>query len=670
MNLFRWTFFVRGRAIAAAATIAALLGCLSPLGVLAQDGVVTQQPSQPAPSQRPVTPPSPNTRQQQEKAGEQGGTNTGIPTEREKHGLPAPGSPPVTEPGAQNQQTTPGSQTQPPASTITQPLAMSPEIGPERVGVDLSQNQLMTLQDAVALALQNNLDIEQFRQGVQVAQYSLFSFRGAYDITSTSDVNYNSQTIPVATIFSGGGATGSLTQNTINWNFTTFQNLQKTGGFWEVDFTNSRLNTTSSAATLTSQYLPTLTFRFTQPLMRNLSIDANRHNILVAQRQLDLTDSQFRQRVIEIINAVQDAYWELYYAIRAEAIARNTVELARVQLENNRRQVEAGTAAPIDLRSTEAALETDKGNVIIALQGITTAENNLKNLLLKNPDDKLWNAPITPTDKPQFNQPVVSLDEARAQALKNRPELEQLKLQSEQKDLDIKYFRNQTKPQVDFTGFYSNTGLAGTPSALLSQSGGFSALDTGLISNLNLALAASNLPPFNPTAPSGGMVPSQFVGGYGQALRDLFGFQYHSFQFGVHFSFPWRNRTAEGNLGQALAQSRQLDAQLRKELEQVQVDVRNALQNVVATKQRWEAAQAGRIAAEAQLAGENEKFRAGLSTNFFVLQRQNDLAVAEGTEARAAADYSKALADLQRFTGTTLVNNNVQVTSIAKGGGR
>ena len=136
----------------------------------------------------------------------------------------------------------------------------------------------------------------------------------------------------------------------------------------------------------------------------------------------------------------------------------------------------------------------------------------------------------------------------------------------------------------------------------------------------------------------------------------------------MRLSFPWKNRTAEGNLGRALAEQRQLDARQRQLVQSVQIDVRNALQAVEASRQRFEAAQAAKIAAKAQLAGEQEKFRAGLSSNFFVLQRQTDLAIAEGTEVRALTDYNKALADLQRVTGMTLVNNNVQVTAIAPNG--
>ena len=131
----------------------------------------------------------------------------------------------------------------------------------------------------------------------------------------------------------------------------------------------------------------------------------------------------------------------------------------------------------------------------------------------------------------------------------------------------------------------------------------------------------------------------------------------------MRFSFPWRNRTAEGNLGRALAEERQLDAKQRQLVQNVQIDVRNALQAVEAARRRYEAARAARLAADAQLKGEEEKFRAGLTTNFVVLQRQTDYSTAQGNEVRALTDYNKALADLQRVTGVTLVSNNVSVSA-------
>ncbi|MBI3653606.1 MAG: TolC family protein [Acidobacteria bacterium] len=525
-------------------------------------------------------------------------------------------------------------------NSITQPLALSPEVGTQRVGVREDQKQTLALQEAIAMALQNNLDVESFRQGVQISQYNLFSSYGVYDLTSSASINYRSQTFPVSSIFQGGDTkTASLTQRVLTYNFTTTKQVERTGGFYEVDFNNGRTNTSSTAATLTTQYTPTLTFNFTQPLMRNFKIDANRRAIQINKRNLDLSDSQFRQRVIEIISAVQRAYWDLVFAIQNERIARDTVELTRTQLSNNQKQVEAGTLAPIELRSTEAALEARKGDVILALQAITTAENTLKGLLSKDPNDKMWYSQLVPTDDPTLTPPAYSLEDSVALALKNRPELEQMRLQVQQKEIDLAYFNNLSKPQVDLIGIYTNTGLAGTPSTVVSTGGNI---------------------------PASALVPERFKGGYFKALRNLFSQDFKTYQFGVSISFPWRNRTAEGNIGRVLAETRQLDTRQRQLVQNIQIDVRNALQAVVAAKQRFEAQQANRIAADAQYKGELEKFRAGLSTNFFVLQRQTDLSVARGNEIRALTDYNKALADLQRVTGLTLVSNNVQVVSPEK----
>jgi outer membrane protein len=581
MSSLSRTFHKASRATATG-LVTALLALWSPIGAFSQEGVVARS-QQPQPSASPT---------QQEPAASQ--------------------------------------------NSITKPIAQSPDVPDTRVGVTPGQVQSLTMQDAITLALQNNLDIEQFRQGVRIADRSLYSLKGIYDILSTSDINYRSTTQPIVSIFGGGGATSSLTQRSLNYNFTTSQFVQQTGGYWEADFINSRTVTSSTASLLTTQYSPTLTLQFTQPLMRNFGIDQNRHLIQVAQKSLDLSDSQFRQRVMEIINSVQRGYWDLVFAIRNEKIARESVALAAQQLDNNRKMVDAGTLAPIELRSTEAQLETAKGNVIVALQGITTAENALKMLMLKDTGDKIWYSAIAPTDDPQFNQPTFELEEATRLALKNRPELEQMRLQTEQKNIDLKYYKNQIKPQIDLIGNYGNIGLAGTPSTIVSSSTG-------------LPLGASVLPRFN--------------GGYFQALNNLFGQDFKTYQVGVHVSFPWRNRTAQGNLGRTLAESRQLDARQRQLVESVSVDVRNALQAVVASRQRFEAAQAAELAAEAQYKGEQERYRAGLSTNFVVLQRQTDWSVAKGNTVRALTDYNKALADMQRFTGMTLVSNNVQISS-------
>jgi outer membrane protein len=559
-------------------------------------------------------------------------------------------------------------------SAITQRLEASPPVGPERAGVNLAQVENLTLQDAIRMALLNNLTIEQSRQAVQISQYSLFSAKGVYDVTSQAQLFFINETIPESDI-ENGAVNGALTEKLFVYNFNTQQSFERTGGLWQVSFSNTRVDTNSIFSVLSPLYSSTLQFSVTQPLMRNLSVDANRHTIQLAKATLDLSDSQFRQQVIQIINQIQDAYWELAFAIQNEKIARDTYNLTNKQLEDNRKQVEAGTLAPLDLRQTEAQLESNKGTIIAAKQTITTDENNVKILLLKNPNDNLWNSVINPIDNPDFESPTFSLGDAISLALKNRPELEQIRLQALQNKININFFKNQLKPQVDLVAFYNSTGLAGIPTP---SGSGESATATAspvaalVATELNPALTNSVLNTFNPAvaAAASATPTNQFNGGYLTDLGQLFSQKFRTFQVGVVLSFPWKNRTAQGNLGQALAQDRQTSALEKIEIQQIQVDVRNALQAVDAARESYEAAVAGRKAAYAQYVGEEEKFRAGLSTTYLVLQQETALATARGTEVRALTNYRQALSDFQRVTGTTLVSNNVDVPSTSQQSGQ
>jgi HAE1 family hydrophobic/amphiphilic exporter-1 len=292
--------------------------------------------------------------------------------------------------------------------------------------------------------------------------------------------------------------------------------------------------------------------------------------------------------------------------------------------------------------------------------------------MLADPSDTSWTAAIVPVDPADLVPVNADLDSAFRAALLNRPELDQIKLQTQLKDIDVRFYKNQLKPQVDLFARYSLSGTAGTVPTVTSTGDGVATLDPltdALIRSLNRVRAANDLNPFDPTpflvttGGSGSVVPDRFQGGYFRALGTLFSNDFRTYEVGVRFSFPLHNTIAEANYGRTLAELRQLDVQQRRLVQSIQVEVRNALQAVDAARQRYEAARASRVAAEAQLRGEEERFRAGLSTNFFVLDRQNQLSAARGAEAQALTDYNKAIVDLQRVTGTTMAANNVEVTS-------
>jgi HAE1 family hydrophobic/amphiphilic exporter-1 len=518
--------------------------------------------------------------------------------------------------------------------TAPTPLIQFKDVPETRVGVDMNNVLSLTLQDAVAMALQRNLDIESQRIDTQVALFDYEATRSPYDFNLSGDFGFTSSTFPVARTFEGGGADAAISQKFLDYSVGFSQLFSDDFGFLDHggsvtgSFNNRRSTTDSLSSTLNPTNEPSLQFNFTQPLLRNFKIDIYRRQIKLAKKNLDLSDSLFRQRVIETINQVQRTYWDLVYALRNEQIQRESVQLALVQLDNNLKQVEAGTLAPIELRSTEADLELRKVQVISAMQNITTTENVLKGLIIGDPNDTRWSARVVPADPANFSPVEPDLESSLRAAIVNRPELEQLKIQTQLRGIDLDYYKDQLKPQLDFIANYNLQGLAGTPAT------------------------------FDGTPIA---VPNQFVGGFGRSLGTLFSADFPTWSVGVRFTFPVQNTLAEANYGRTKAELRQLDARQRKLIETIQVDVRNALQAVVAAKQRYEAAQAARVAAEAQLRGEEERFRAGLSTNFLVLDRQNVLSSARGSEAQALTDYNKALADLQRVTGTTIVANNVKI---------
>jgi HAE1 family hydrophobic/amphiphilic exporter-1 len=277
-------------------------------------------------------------------------------------------------------------------------------------------------------------------------------------------------------------------------------------------------------------------------------------------------------------------------------------------------------------------IATRETNLFLATQNVSVAENTLKQLMLRGPDAGEWTAQITPTDNPALDLSPINLTLALDEAHKNRPELKRLNLQKDINGIDLEFFKNQTKPQVDLTGTVATTGLAGTP--------------------CNPVVTPLCNPP-----------PTNLVGGYGKDISNLFSLDTRNITVGVAISLPLRNRTAKANLAGARIQREQLEASYRSQDQSIEMDVRNAAQAVDTAQRRVRASRVARESAEQQLAGEEKLYEVGRSTTFLLLERQNSLTAARTNELQAQTDYNKALADLQRATGSTLRVNNVTVAT-------
>ncbi|MEP6741501.1 MAG: TolC family protein [bacterium] len=524
-----------------------------------------------------------------------------------------------------------------------------------RVGVNMDRQRPLSLREALALALENNKDIEVARQNVKISEFDLKSAQGAYDPRLISTSYYERSDSPISSFLSGG-SNGAVTQSDYTGTARLEGLTPVLGGNYHLDFSSIRLTSNNQFAALNPQYPTALTFTYTQPLIRGLRFDGNRRLIEIAKKNLSLTDAQFRQRAIETITSVQRSYWDLVFALRNLQVQREAVRDARTQLEHNKRLVSEGALAPIDVVAAEAQVAGFEQTLFSSLEEVSRTENNLKNLIAENHNSDLWNLSIVPTDSVDLVTPEISLPDAMKAALDNRPELQQSSVAREINQIEQKYFREQTKPQIDLVGTYGMVGLAGTTSGSINPLTASSTQLRDAVNKLLLNSGFDRLPDLPVQT-----IPPDLLGGYNQSLQNLLSNRFNNFRVGVQISLPLRNRTAQAQLGRSLVEGERLATQ-REQLEQtIQVEVRNALQLVRSAEARLHSAVIQRQASEQQYQSEQRKLDAGQSTVFLVLERQTALTTARGNELRAQTDLNKAIADLQRATGNALTTNSIIV---------
>jgi hydrophobic/amphiphilic exporter-1 (mainly G- bacteria), HAE1 family len=503
---------------------------------------------------------------------------------------------------------------------------------PPRIGV--TGEARLTLPEAIEKVLKNDPDLRVARIAREEAGYGVIAAKGAYDPVVGIGAYRTRAISPVASVL-GGSASGKLTQTEINVT-PTFSGLSPWGGSYSFKWSNSRQESDNAFVTLNPQYPTVATLNLTQPLWRGLRFDPNRYRIEVAKANQQYTAEQLRQHVIERVTLASNAYWELVYAANNYRVQEEAVRLAEQQFESNRRQVEQGVLAPIDVTAAQTQVANFQQSLFAAQQALTAAENNLKMLMLPDRNDLMWGAAIVPETAPDTSLKVTPLADAVAQALSSRPELSQNAIAMDINKLDVRLNRDQTKPQVNAFANLSATGLSGTVPPLGSS-------------------------PLSAFFPGGLNPPAIFVGNYGQSLGNLFGGNFPTAQVGVQISLPLRSRTAEAQLATSEAEGRKLKAVRDQIGMAVEADVRNAMQALTSAHARLDAAAVARRSAEDQYASEQRQFQAGTSTVFLVLQRQNELIAARSREVRAKSDVAEAKANLERATGDTIRAQGIEV---------
>ncbi len=524
-----------------------------------------------------------------------------------------------------------------------------PDLG--RVGVDMMSQKSISLKEAIVKGLENNIDIEVTRKNVKIAEFDLKALDGFYEPQFSGQTFYERATTPNISIFSTNRTT---TNNSIVGNARYQGFIRDFGSIYFAEVNNQRLTTTNPISILSPQNNTSLTFGITQPLSRGRKFDNQRRIVEIAKRNLSLTDTQFRQKAIEITANIQRAYWDLTFALKNLQVQRDGVRDAKEQLSHSKRLVKEGILAPIDIVAAETQVANLEQNVYIALEQVNRAENFVKSIIAGDRNDKIWSDALVPTDSVKLNTPRTTLKDALSLALDNRPELEINKVAGEINELDQKLYREQDKPQIDLTAGYSTSGVSG------SFNNNFESPFTPTVCQTDPTSEECRiaLQTFNNMVRQNA---ETFTGGYQSTATDILLNRYPTYRVGITFNLPlFGNKTTKANLGKSLVQADKIKIQ-RKRLEQIiQMDVRNALQSMRTAEARLRSAAISRENSKKQYDSEKRKLNAGLSDIYKVLERQTALMNARSAEIQAQTELNKSIAELQRATGNSLKANEVE----------
>lgn len=500
----------------------------------------------------------------------------------------------------------------------------------------------LRLMDAVELALRQNLDIAVERLTPQASDFQVAGLRNFYLPLASSTVGQRHQVNPATNTLAGGNR---VVNDTTTYNFGVTQEMPWGGGNFNLAFGNTRQATSNQLANFNPAFNSTLTATFTQPLLRDFGIDTNRQQLAIAQINRDIGQETLRATIAQTIANVRNAYWELAYARAALDVAQRSLELAQKLVEDNQARVEVGTLAPIDVVQAEAEAANRRQTLAQVEATLATAELTLKRLIVNGTSDPLWTQELRATDLPQLEAPPLDVEGAVRAALEKRTDLATARKNLDSNDVTLRFWRNQTRPAVDLQLNYGATGLGGQQ---LERTGsGVTAQTTGVV------------------------IP----GGYADALRLIRSQDFPTWNAAVTVSYPLGGNNAEGQFARTRVLRTQQSTRLRALELQVAAEVTNAAIQVQANLRRVDASRAARALAERRLEAEQSKFEVGLSTNFFVVQAQRDLADAQNVELRALTDLQRALVTFERAQeapaggGAGAAGGNTGATATGAAGG-
>jgi len=546
-------------------------------------------------------------------------------------------------------------------------------------------NLYLTAPDVVALAIENNLDVEVQRYGPLMAQEVLkraqaggvlrsvgLGVAAAPQSVSLQGVSLNTGGLAASTagngVSSGGGIvtqlgpsipsldpsvsffanfghTTSPQSNTfLTGTFALVQNAQSYQAQYQqnwvfglsaqLTYLSSRTSVNSRSYSLNPYTAGDLDLQITQNLLQGFGASVNGRNIRVQKNNLKVMDLQFEQQLITTVSGVLNLYWDLV-SFREDVQARQReVDAAQQLLQDNRRQVDRGALAEIEITRAEAQVYSSQQDLVVSQTNLLQQETILKNALVRDGITRanLANVRVVPLDQIAIpsSDNLRPLDELVKQATDKRVEVSTDKINIDSNQMNLVGIKNSLKPSLQAFTEFTNNALAGQPTSVLAA---------------ELA----------------------YAGGYGNFLSQIFQRNYPNYSAGISLNVTLRNRAAQADYATSQLELRQNELNLHKAMNQVRVDVENAVIGLQQARARYNAAEKARQLQQQTLDADSEKYRLGASTSYQVVQDQRDLASAISTEVQALANYTHARIAFDQAMGTTLDNNNVSIDEALAG---
>jgi len=478
----------------------------------------------------------------------------------------------------------------------------------------------LSLDDALKTAVEGNIGIQLQRYSYLEAGQSLRSSYGIFDWFGTADLERQSSQSPTLSLFQPSGSRSTIA------NFGVSQ-LIPTGGAYSVTLNNSRGTTIGGGTLVNPAYRSSLGLGFNQPLMRNFGIDVTRRTITIARNTLGINRDVFRGVLMDTAVTTEQSYLDLVYARQFVDVVKEALFLARDQARITQIRIDVGASAPLDILQPRVQIATQEENLIAAVASVRDAEDRLRAVMHLNPAD--WDRPIIPTSPVGYTPVAVDQETAVARALQLRPELHELQLTTATRQVQYTYARSQALPQLDLKLSYNAAGLAGRTAELDPVTG----QPTGR---------------FTSTA-------------YTNALSQVFGNDFPSWIVGFNVGLPITNIGARAEAKRAeldLARSRTDEEQTRQN---IVIEVRKTARDIDTAAKEITASRSARDAAQQNLEAERRRYENGMTTNFQVLQIQQQLSDARAREILALVAYNKSVAAYHRAVGDLLDVANIQV---------